>query len=238
MQRDTHRMGGMFFSAVGFVLLKDNGLLLQDVNLFTQWLLIYPFCQWGSTSLDLDHHWASCPSKDYPSYMINKALHLTRPIEKKTESNKSSNIYKLSHALNARHRSWQTHSEFILVILLLVMSSLMHGRFFNLGAVDVAVLRLALTGLCLGTIAHLFLDMLTTDGIHLLVGKIVNKLLFKGNHVLPEHLRLVPKKVHFFSSEKWEKIAYKIMRLLTVLSVIYMLYVFLIPFLPFEIGIN
>ena len=86
MTGKTHKMGGMLMSVVGFTVLKNNGLLLANVNEGLQWLMIYPFCMWGSIASDLDHHWDSCPSKDIPSWFVHKALHITEPAYKKLDS--------------------------------------------------------------------------------------------------------------------------------------------------------
>ena len=57
MTGNTHRAGGMLCSVVGFALLKEQGLLLPEINPCIQWLVMYPFCYWGSTASDLDHNW-------------------------------------------------------------------------------------------------------------------------------------------------------------------------------------
>ena len=125
MTGETHKAGGMLMSIVGFALLKNNNLLAPDVNLGLQWLVIYPFCMWGSIASDLDHNPNAIPMKDYPSKLINKALHITKPIEDATENNKKSFLYKISHFLNARHRSWQTHSDLTLGIMIFLLYKLL-----------------------------------------------------------------------------------------------------------------
>ncbi len=80
MTGKTHRQGGMLCSLVGFALLKQNGLLNPEVNELVQLLVMYPFCVWGSVASDLDHEWDSAPTKGYPDFVINKALHITKPL--------------------------------------------------------------------------------------------------------------------------------------------------------------
>lgn len=232
MTGKTHRQGGMLVSIVGFYLLKENGLLLPNVNVGLQWLLMYPFCYWGSTASDLDHHWDSCPSKDYPSWMINKALHLTAPIEKTLdatlfEGQKDRNVvYKVSKLLNAHHRSWQTHSDLTLVVMLYLLDCVLHGRFTALGAVDTSILTLILMGICIGIVAHFLLDMITPDGIVSVVGTTINacfkkvKLPFR----VPERIRLVPRTKFFATGGKWECFIQWLLKLGTVGSLAYMLY--------------
>lgn len=241
MTGKTHRQGGMLVSVLGFALLKENGLLLPEINVGLQWLVMYPFCQWGSTALDLDHHWDSCPSKDYPSWMINKLLHLTEPLENSIETTydlakklkignrtkkklNSNVIYKVSSLLNAKHRSWQTHSELTLGVMLYLLDCVMQSRFTTLSAVDTAILSLVLMGVVIGVIAHLFLDCLTPGGIHLVSSCILNKILKKCgvNLKLPETFKLVPKLPFFATNSKWEQIIQGLLKVGTFISLIYL----------------
>jgi len=244
----THRQGGMLVSIIGFALLRENGLLLPDINVGLQWLVMYPFCYWGSTASDLDHHWDSCPSKDYPSWMIHKLLHITEPIEDSFEAthkvakklkignpstkNLNSNvIYKVSKLFNAKHRSWQTHSELILFVMFYLLDCVMQGKFTSLGAVDTAILSLVVMGVIIGVIAHLFLDCLTPDGITLVGCKIINSIL-KTSKVklrLPETFKLVPRKQFFATDGKWEHFVQKLLKLCTFLSLVYLGYCIFVP---------
>ena len=254
MTGKTHRQGGMLVSIIGFALLRENGLLLPDVNVGLQWLVMYPFCYWGSTASDLDHHWDSCPSKDYPSWMINKLLHITKPIEDSMEAThnvakklhvgnsstkklNSNVIYKVSKLLNAKHRSWQTHSELFLFVMLYLLDCVMQGRFTALGAVDTAILSLVIMGVVIGVIAHLFLDCLTPDGITLVGCCIINNFL-KTSKVklrLPETFKLVPRKQFFATDGKWEHFIQWLLKLGTVLSLLYLSCCVIHPSMQFKI---
>lgn len=251
MTGKTHRAGGMLCSLVGFALLKDNNLLLPDVNEGLQWLVMYPFCMWGSIASDLDHHWESCPSKDYPSWLVNKALHITAPVQKVMDKNLSNSqkkhnlVYKLATFLNAKHRSWQTHSDLTLFAMLFLLYSVISGAFTSLGAVDVIIANLVITGVCLGIIAHFILDVLTPEGVWLTLFVVFNRLIksifprFKG---LPEKLHLVPHKKFFATGESWEMFVQKVLKVLTVLSLIWFLLTFLNPYIkdiiPYTITFN
>lgn len=234
MTGETHRAGGVLCSVVGFALLRNNGLLLPDVNQFVQLAVIYPYCYWASTASDLDHHWQSCPSKDIPSWCINKVLHLTSSVNKKmdkkmTESEKRKSIhYKLVSMFNAKHRSWQTHSDLTLLLMLYLLYSVMSGKFSGFGVVDIAILSLILTGVCLGIIAHFILDMLTPDGVWCLffmtINKIISKLVHKNVHLLPEKIHFVPKMKCFATDSDWELFIRKLLKVLTVVSVLYVLF--------------
>lgn len=230
MTGKTHKMGGMLISVIGFSMLKNNGLLLPDVNEGIQWLVMYPFCVWGSVASDLDHHWESCPSKDIPSWFVHKALHITEPVyrvldDKLSSSEKKTNIlYKASRFFTARHRSWQTHSDLTFVFMLYLLSLITSGGLSFLGSTDVMLLSLILTGLCLGIVAHFILDLLTPEGVWCTPMVLINRFILKGK--LPrtfEKWHFVPKMRCFATGSAWEDFIYKVLRVLTVVSVIYLL---------------
>lgn len=247
MTGKTHRAGGMLVSIVGFSILREKGLLLPNVNEGLQWLVIYPFTMWGSVALDLDHHWESCPVKDYPSRLVNMALHITKPVVKSldktlTEKQKKHNvIYKTADLLNASHRSWQTHSDLTLIAILLLLFSVLTGKFAGFSAVDTAISALVLTGICLGIIAHFILDLLTPEGIWLISLVSLEKLLrlFNPRLNLPKKLHLVPSKKFFATGGKWELFVQKVLKVLTICGVVWFFYVLVSPFLseliPYQI---
>lgn len=228
MTGKTHRMGGVLISMLGFMVLKQRGLLVPDVNEGLQWLIMYPFTLWGSTASDLDHHWESCPSRDLPSYMVHKALHITEPLHSKldkklTESEKKKNVlYKVSSLFNAKHRSWQTHSELTVFVMLLFLGLAMQGEFRIFNINDLLILRLVITGLCMGVVAHLLLDLLTPEGIWLVSYVFIRRVLFQGK--LPykyEKLHLVPKSKHFKTGSSWERSIYMLLKIAVVISIFY-----------------
>jgi hypothetical protein len=246
----THRAGGMFVSIVGFELLRQKGLLLPNVNEGLQWLVMYPFTMWGSIASDLDHHWDSCPQKDYPSRLINMALHITKPVKKSldqtlSDSQKKNNVvYKVANALNAKHRSWQTHSDLTLFAMLYVLWLAFNQRIPTLGAIDSCILTLVLTGICLGIIAHFILDMITPDGIWMIGLVILNKLLkvFNPRLRLPEKLHLVPHNSFFATGGKWETMVCKFLKFATVVSLLWFLLSLISPnltaIMPFQLSFS
>lgn len=244
MTGETHRAGGVLCSVVGFVLLRENGLLLPDVNEFIQLSVIYPYCYLASTASDLDHHWDSCPNKDAPSWFINKVLHLTTPVQKKLDeklsnSEKKTNwFYKFSSLFSAKHRSWQTHSDLTLFVFVALLFAVMQGKFSSFGTIDTAILSLILTGVCLGIIAHFILDMLTPQGVWSVLFVAINKLLsivtHKNVHLLPEKVHFVPKMKCFATDSDWETFICKLLKVLTVVSVLYVLFWIAFPdIIPF-----
>lgn len=250
MTGETHREGGMLVSVVGFMLLRKAGLLLPDVNEAVQLMVMYPFALWGSTASDLDHHWDSAPSKDGFSWGINKVLHLTtktRDVMGSMGGGKTLG-YHLLGIFDAKHRSWQTHSDLTLASILLILWALLSGR-LNIGfsAIDTSIAALILMGICIGVVAHFILDMLTPQGIWCTVGvgvnKVLSKLFKKDMHLLPEKLRFVPHWKMFATGSTWENLICKILRILKVVSVVYICISMFSPDLldtifPYEIKFN
>jgi len=241
MTGKTHRAGGFLCSVVGFAILRENNLLLPNVNLCLQWLMMYPFCMWGSVASDLDHIWSYSPMKDPPSYIVNKLLHLTAPIQRSCElaGDESSGLYKVARTLNANHRSWQTHSDLTLLLLFTIVNIILNNS-LGLGAVDVTLLRFVVLGVSIGMIAHFILDMLTTDGIKsvllILIGRVLRRVSPSIRH-LPETIRFVPRWHCFRTSGSWEVFIGKILKILNILATLYLLWSILgvNRFFPYEI---
>lgn len=248
MTGETHRAGGAVISVVGFLMLRQHSLLLPDVNEGLQLLVMYPFTMWGSVASDLDHHWDSCPAKDAPSWCINKALHLGTPVRKARDSlinGKKGIGYKLLGILDASHRSWQTHSDLTLLSIIFLLWSVMttkHGT-------DLAILSLILTGIGLGVVAHLILDILTPQGIWscLFVGinKLISLVLHKDVILLPEKIHLVPNIGFFATGGMWETAIRRLLKIAAVLSVVYLMVLMfpdiwqgILDLIPYEIEIT
>jgi len=240
MTGKTHRLGGMLCSLIGFSVLKSKGMLLPDVNNLIQLAVIYPYGVWASTASDLDQNPESSPSKDVISSCINKALHLTTKryqyLDEKLDYKKKkySIEYKVSKLLSANHRSWQTHSfEVLLLIIYLTILSMKGAIFIGLGSTDYAILSLIFTGISFGLIAHYALDMLTPEGIWCLTFVAINKALSLVYHrhieVLPKKVHLVPYAEFFCTDGTWERIIRFILKTITP---IYLLYFVLSTYTP------
>lgn len=238
MTGKTHKQGGLLISIIGFAMLRHYNLLYSNISLFTQWLVMYPFCVWGSMASDLDHHWMSCPQKDYVSWIINKVLHITAPIQKGIEKagGKKDLSYKVVKLLNASHRSWQTHSDLTLFIMIWLIYELINKKFSIFNELDIIILSIVLTGVALGIIAHLFLDILTPEGIWLIGFAIINRVL--GKKILPEKLHIVPHMKFFATGQDWEKFIQKVLKIATWVSLVWFLITIFIPnwmsYIPFE----
>ena len=236
MTGSTHEAGGMLVSILGFGFLKYNNLLLPDVPEVLQLVVMYPFVMWGSVAPDFDHHWASCPRHDYPAKIVNTTLHATafigRRLDKKlTKKQKStSKLYKLCMIFYAKHRSWQTHSDLTIALLVLLEWSLLSGK-ICVSEITQSIALLVVTGVIFGVLAHLFLDMLNPDGIHSVLFGLVNKVVPIGC----KRLRLVPDKPFFTTGGVWERKVLKLLLRLTYLALIVLLVFLIYPYIPFEI---
>lgn len=217
-------------SVIGFWALKQNGLLLPDVNEGLQLLVMYPFTMWGSVMSDLDHHWESAPAKDTASWCINKVLHLTTPFRNKAESGgnviKKSPLYHIAGIFDASHRSWQTHSDLTLFSIVFLLWAVLSGKIgAGFSIVDVSILALVLTGICLGVVAHLILDMITPQGVWCTVFVGINKLISlvarRRITILPEKIHFVPHSKFFATGGAWENLICKILKFANLLSVVY-----------------
>lgn len=147
----THRAGGTAFALVGFEVMRQQEMLLPDVNPLLQLAVLYPVAQWASTLPDLDHHWGSVGGKTPVNWIVHKLLHLTQP----------------------KHRSWQTHSLLVsggLLFLLYTLVAIGDQIYPSASATDWIIARILVTGLVLGYTSHLFLDSINPSGIHLIPG--------------------------------------------------------------------
>lgn len=209
MQGKTHRVGGALCALTGFCILQGRGELLEGVNPLLQLTVMYPFALYGSVVSDLDHHWDSAPSKDPVSWVINKILHLTTGIRKK-----SGKKMLLLGIFDAKHRSWQTHSDLSLValILLFIWASSIVGV-----GINAVILKMVFTGFTLGLISHLILDSITPEGIWFILPSILRR--------KKVSFHLVPKKPFFATGGPWERIIKVLMQVAIVVLAVYIIYI-------------
>lgn len=208
MEGKTHRIGGTVCAMAGFVTLKDSGYLLSSelISPALQFLVIYTAGIYGGMWPDNDHHWESSPLKDPASWLQNKLMHIANAPYKRldekmsSEQKKRSMLYKTLKFMRCIHRSWQTHSEFtLLMILWLMMSPTLLG--FT-GRFDSVLWLLIVTGFGLGVISHIILDMLTTEGVRFALGVFI-KVFFPSVPIFTT-IRLVPGISAFKTGSEWE----------------------------------
>lgn len=207
LQGKTHRLGGVLSAMLGYTFMEANNMLLPDVNPILQLAVIYPFAMYGSVVSDLDHSWKSSPSKDPVSKGINSILHLSSNAPKV-----SGNKFSLLNIFDAKHRSWQTHSDIFLILLVGVVVSLWGG----VSDINGIIFKLIMLGLSLGVASHLLLDSLTPEGIWFLIPSIIKK--------EKVTFRLVPKSEFFATGGPWERLVRAILWFLITILAIYILY--------------
>lgn len=210
----THRVGGVVCALAGYTILEQKGMLISDVNSLLQLAVMYPFAIYGSTVSDLDHHWESAPSKDIVSFCINKILHLTTNLRKRTKSKNP-----VLGLFDAKHRSWQTHSDLFL-ILMIFLSVYAIGS--SISSANSIIMKLVFTGFILGVISHLILDMITPEGIWCTLSTVLSKV-FKVK--VPEKIHLVPKTKFFATGGSWEKFVRWFLWVVSFILLIRILYV-------------
>lgn len=237
MTGKTHRTGGMLCCFIGYSILKEKGLLIGDISPIQQLIVMYPFALYGSVLPDIDHNKKSSPCKDIVSVGINRVLHLTTPAREAKEKVSGKEVpnkpFDLKNTFDARHRSWQTHSDLFLGLFVYLFFSLLSvGKLTG----DVILARTWIIGIILGVISHYILDMLTPEGIWSLLFVILNKI-FKEAKVkvkLPEKVHLVPSSKFFATDGPWEHLVNK---LLWGMNCIY-LAVLIYNIMPYKLTFN
>lgn len=230
MEGKSHRVGGVLVALGGYCLLKDKGYLLEGVNPLVQLAVIYPFSIVGALLPDQDHHEESAPMKDVISWSYCKLLHLTTKTRKRMLASgvsKRDRLYRILGVFDAKHRSWQTHSDLSFAVLILGLYNLLSNS--SLTSVDATILKLITTGLVLGMLSHVFLDSITPSGVWCLFFAGINKIF--GKHILPEKIRFVPKTSFFSTGGKWEEYWRKGMFIVSALVFFYIVY----DSLPFKL---
>lgn len=208
MQGNTHRVGGALSCLLGYTILYNKGMIMQDVNPLLQLTVMYPFAIYGSVVSDLDHNWNSAPAKDPISEGINGLLHLTTGIRKKTGSKNP-----ILSVLDAKHRSWQTHSDLFLFMFVLLGIWLCSGTVVN---ANLIILKLVSIGFILGLISHLILDSLTPQGIWCIIPSIIGR--------KKVAFRLVPRTKFFATGGSWEVLIRTVMYISIIILGIYIVY--------------
>lgn len=175
MMGKTHKAAGCLAMLLAYDFMAYKGLLLEDVNPLVQLMVMYPACSWGSTAPDLDQSDDAIPEKTPFSILIHKILYLGK----------------------VRHRSWQTHSPWMFIVINGVLWALWYAlKVYGIAngwvcTNDLTILRLIFVGFGVGFASHLIADAFTYQGIPL---------------TKKHHLRLVPKKDMFKTNTTYETV--------------------------------
>lgn len=195
MMGKTHKAGGVLCALAGIQVINSITPLASDISPIIQFMVAYPFCMWGSTAPDLDHAWSNVEDKNPINYGIHKVLHVFNEVCDKAEMLGNRKNFKLLKILACSHRSWQTHSELTMLLLLVIRSLVLVGLlgFIGISGVNKDLVVLIVNGIIMGVGAHLFLDLFTVDGL-----KIVSLTLIKGIFVSVMKHKLTPVKAVTF----------------------------------------
>lgn len=216
MQGATHRVGGALCAVVGYSWLQSKGLLASGVNPLLQLTVMYPFAVYGAILPDLDQNWNACPSKDIISYGIHKVLHLGTGIRQKTGKN-------ILPVFDAKHRSWQTHSLESLLLMIWACIAVFSNMTIQ---IDALLFRLVASGLVLGVVSHLILDLLTPEGIVLGIPSLICR--------KKKNLHLMPKSKFFATGGPWETVVRYVLWVVMAILLIRLVYLAL----PYRISLN
>lgn len=205
MTGKTHRVGGMLCVLGCFSLMESKGMLLKNVDPILQLAVMYPFAIYGSIFPDLDHDAHSIPSKDIVSVAVNKVLHASGWLNDILGNKSEKGILSI---LDAKHRSWQTHSDLFLILLLYGIYWVLSRS--GIGSVESTIFVLLGEGFLLGVVSHLILDMLTPEGVWF-ISSVALKKITRTKKVFPQKISFVPNIKFFSTSGPWETLVRRIL---------------------------
>ena len=184
MTAPTHKQFSITWAALGALLLYL--MEMTEINFYLSLLIMIQMGKAGALFPDLDHNWHSVKEKNVLTWVVNKLLSIT----------------------GAKHRSWQTHSLDI-AILLTILSIRLPINLYETGVLSNAnkeVLGVILLGFMVGWLSHLFSDMLTPGGVRILF-------------FYKKTLEFVPRKLLGFSfstGSLWEDMVFRVVQIVNV----------------------
>lgn len=141
----THRRFSIGFAYIAIVLLYSLGHSL--VNYYLAIPIMLSASHYGAKLADVDHNWDSVKDKTVSNKIINTLIHLT----------------------GGKHRSWQTHSWDIIILVtiasIFVPELLLH--YGKITAINKEVASLLFIGVSCGWISHGIADMMTSAGMRI-----------------------------------------------------------------------
>jgi hypothetical protein len=203
MQGKTHARGGEVAAMTGYFILSTRGSLHSNlVPDIVSFAIIYPFAIWGSKLPDQDHNYHAIPCRDTVSMGFYYLLHATKKL-RDSMPQKSGYLYDTLGIFDAKHRSWQTHSFEVMILLIFITGLFSNPNAFSgMSPVSLIILQLVFTGISLGWLSHIILDWLTPDGINCVTFQLINWSL--GKHVLPDKIKICPQSHYFATGNGWE----------------------------------
>ena len=202
MTYPTHKQYAISFSFISSILIYKYGL--SELNYYLILPIMILTAKYGALFPDIDHSWQNVKDKTVPNWIINKLIHIT----------------------GGKHRSWQTHSIDILLVITLV--SLYFPNFLytynRISLSNKELMSIILIGFCSGWISHMLADMMTSAGVRLFCWN--RKLIIR---LVPRHIG----KLKFNTGNEWEQFVYKVVKGINiVLGFVCLIY----PFIPYIIN--
>ncbi len=185
MTAPTHRQYAICTAFIAAMVLYN--LKLSEISYYLTLPILILTSKYGAIFPDIDCHWHNIKEKTVPNWIINKLIRLT----------------------GGRHRSWQTHSIDIVVVLT-IMSYYGPTILYNNGKitnVNKEVAIIILMGFMSGWVSHIIADMLTSAGVRILFFSRVK-------------IALVPKRIggiQFSTGSDWETFNYKVIRFFNII---------------------
>lgn len=185
MTYPTHKQYAISFAFVAAMLMYMYNM--TEINYYLALPIIILVSKYGGLFPDIDHTWQNVKDKTVPNWIINKLIHIT----------------------GGKHRSWQTHSIDIVVIIT-ILCYLAPGilyKYEKISIVNKEILGIILIGFCAGWISHILADMMTSAGVRL----------FCWNRKII--IRLVPKhigKLRFNTGHEWEAFIFKTVKTINI----------------------
>lgn len=264
MTYKTHKAGGALCAVVGMQIMSKNNVDIEDIAPLIQFMIIYPFSLWGSMLNDLDHDWSNVADKNPVNFVINRTIRVFNSVKSKydkvsdtTGISMSKGKEKVLKTLSAGHRSWQTHSDLTIILLLVLIRLTTRKLWIFQDIKGVEILTLILTGVLIGSLSHLILDMLTPSGINSVVLTLIRslwrfvfkrikkfrviKLIYnvmiqgqerdKGLNTSLVKIRLVPKSSLFVTGSSYEAFVH---RVLVIATYIYITIIVILRFIDLD----
>lgn len=180
MGGQTHKQYSILFACITLIIMFNIGV--SSINYFLTIPIVMAISKSGALFPDIDHAWVNVANKTVINKILNTVIRKT----------------------GGKHRSRHTHSADICLAFTLIWY-IIPTYLYNIGllsSVNKEVAILLVLSFSSGWVSHLFSDMLTTDGIYILV-------------ICKKRLSIVPKKIgklRFNTGGDWEKFNYKFIK--------------------------
>lgn len=191
MTGPTHREYSVTFVCIAAMIMYSCSMFtlkfnINQPNYYLALLMMLPISKLGAKFPDVDHEWEYVKDKTVVNRILNTLIHIT----------------------GGQHRSWQTHSIDIVLILTLA-AIILPDKLIEYGvvsAVNGKLIYLIVIAFMSGWVSHIFSDMLNGVGVRLICVK-------------RWRVAFVPRKFLWFrfkTGEHWEQFNYFVIRKINI----------------------